>query len=178
MGQPRGPQRMFARGNNAHYGAPNDDNFVTTRDQPRWDNGHRSGHSWESHRNRRGHASISSETTESTGNSIQCRNHQERQKPASTNKLCKKAGLGRYQSLLRTILVQHPKPTTCPRGLPPRRWKNRNSITTTTDSTWQSSPNPPGIGSHVGFESSCLVPAHPSFNCANGIKLQTLHRAR
>ena len=90
MGQPRGPQRMFARGNNTQCGAPDDDNFVTARGQPQQKNGYRCGHSGESHRNRRGHAAILSETPESTGNSIHRRSHQEGQKPASPDKICKK----------------------------------------------------------------------------------------
>ena len=36
-------------------------------------------------------------------------------------KFVKKTGLGCHQSLLRTILVQHSEPTTCPRGLPTHR---------------------------------------------------------
>ena len=135
MGQPRGPRRWFARGNNIQCGAHDDDNFVTARGQPQRNNGYRSGYSGESHRNRRGHAALSSETPESKGISIHRRSDQKGQKPASTDKICEKAGLGRHQSLVRTKLVQHSEPTTCPRGLPTHRRKNRHSLTTTTDST-------------------------------------------
>ena len=89
--QPLGTQRMSTGRNNTQRGAPDDDNFVTARDQSQRNNGWSSSNSGEIHRNRGGHAAIPPKTPASTGGSYNRRSYKEGSKPTSTDQFRKKA---------------------------------------------------------------------------------------